>query len=77
MRLINSIPINKLSFNQSHKIDKYYQPRASVPQVVIMIPLKTNPLFLGVCQAPGGNRSPRLWWVIGGISMLSSAILLK
>ena len=56
-------------FNLSQKIYKYYQPRASVPQVVIMFFIKTNPLFLGVCQAPSGNRSPRLWWVIGGISI--------
>ena len=42
-----------------------------------MFLIKTNPLFLGVCQAPGDNRSPRLWWVIRGISMHSFAILLK
>ena len=47
----------------------------NIPPTYIMI--KTNPLFLGFCQAPGGNRSPRLWWVIGGISMHSFAILLR
>ena len=31
--------------------------------------------ILGVCQAPVGNRSPRLWWVIYlGITKHSSAI---
>ena len=42
--------------------------RASVAIITDPILYTGQPTILGVCLAPVGNRSPRLWWVIWGNS---------
>ena len=36
-----------------------------------------QPNIVGVCQAPVGNRSPRLWWVITGHNHTHSSAILE
>ena len=48
--------------NYHTKKKSHYQLRASVAKIEDNCNLYTgHPTILGVCQAPDGNRSPRLW----------------
>ena len=56
------------------KNNSYYQLRASVAKMEHNL-YTGHPTALGVCQAPAGNRSPRLWWAILSIKTHRIAIL--